>query len=190
MKKVSLILSLVFLLNIAFTNFSQAQTKKPWSPQAKGAIIGGVGGAAAGALIHKRNRVVGGAVGAAAGAGTGYVIGKSIDNKRKARAAEAARVAANNRAAAAERQAAAARAERNALARRQQNASEKNNGLAVGQQQQYPGMASGFAAASIPAMMYASNGTPMPMNAAYLPNASYGERSTEYPTSEYRRKSW
>ncbi|WP_303312561.1 glycine zipper 2TM domain-containing protein [Hymenobacter sp. BT730] len=189
MKKVSLLLSLIFLLNIAFTNFSQAQTRKPWSPQAKGAIIGGVGGAAAGALIHKRNRVVGGAVGAAAGAGTGYVIGKSIDNKRKARAAEAARVAANNRAAAAERRAAAARAERSAMARRME-ASKQNNGLAVGQQQQYPGAASGFAAASIPAMMYASNGAPMAMNAAYLPNASYGERSTEYPTSEYRRKSW
>lgn len=197
MKTLSYIMSLVLLVTALFAGEAQAQERKPWSPQAKGAVIGGLGGAAAGAIIHKRNRVVGGAVGAAAGAGTGYMIGRNVQNKRKAEAAEAARVAAANRAARAERQAAAARAERNALARRAE-AAEKKAALAqqqvpqMPQAQQYPAMANGFAAAGAPAMLYtgAAAGAPMAMSAAYLPNESYGDRSTEYPTSEYRRKSW
>jgi hypothetical protein len=93
MKKISLLLALVMIFASVFSINAQAQRKI--SSHAKGAVIGGLGGAAAGAIINKRNRVVGGAVGGAAGAGLGYVIGKNADNKRKA---EAARVAAANRA--------------------------------------------------------------------------------------------
>ncbi|KAA9332160.1 glycine zipper 2TM domain-containing protein [Hymenobacter busanensis] len=190
MKKLPYIFSLLLAVVMLMQSVSvQAQSKV--SPQAKGAIIGGLGGAAAGAIINKKNRVVGGAVGAAAGAGTGYMIGRNIQNKRKAQAAEAARVAAANRAARAEREAAAARAERNALAKRAEAAERKAAIAQVQQQQpQYPAMASGFAAASAPAMMYTNAGAPMAMNAAYLPNESYGDRSTPYPSSEVRRKSW
>ena len=91
MKKVSSIFSLVLILSIALSSVLFAQTTtegKKWSPQAKGAVIGGATGAAAGAIINKRNRVVGGAVGAVAGAGVGYGVGKIIDNKQKKKAAE------------------------------------------------------------------------------------------------------
>jgi hypothetical protein len=83
---------------------NQLRPPRQWSPQAKGAVIGGATGAAAGAIIHKRNRVVGGVVGGAVGAGAGYAIGKRIDNKRKAAAALAARRAQEERIAEARRQ--------------------------------------------------------------------------------------
>jgi hypothetical protein len=181
MKKVSLVLALVMMLTTVFSVKSQAQNGK-WSPQAKGAVIGGLGGAAAGAIINKRNRVVGGAVGGVAGAGVGYAIGKHTDNKRKKAAAEAAarQVAANR--------AAEARAERAALARRV-DAAERKADLAAQtqkQQQQYPVVANGFAA-NTPMMLTAANG---PVAAGYLPNESYGDRNKAYSTSEVRRKSW
>lgn len=182
MKKPSYIIALILLLTLTFSNFVQAQTRKPWSPQAKGAVIGGVGGAAAGAIIHKRNRAVGGVVGGAAGAGVGYAIGKRTDNKRK----EAARVAAANRAAA--NRAAADRAERAALARRVE-AAEQKAALAAKVQPQYPMMANGFAATA-PMMLVGVDGAPTASTAAYLPNESYGARNTPYPSSEVRRKSW
>ena len=57
--------------------------KKGWSTRAKGAVIGGVGGAAAGAILSK-NKVAGGVLGGAIGAGGGYIIGNEIDrNKAK-----------------------------------------------------------------------------------------------------------
>lgn len=56
--------------------------KKGWSRKAKGAVIGGGGGAILGAVINKKNRVVGGAIGGALGAGIGYVIGNELDKKR------------------------------------------------------------------------------------------------------------
>ena len=181
MKKVSLVLALVMMLTAVFSVKSQAQNGK-WSPQAKGAVIGGLGGAAAGAIINKRNRVVGGAVGGVAGAGVGYARGKHTDNKRKKAAAAAAaqQVAANR--------AAEARAERAALARRV-DAAERKADLAAQtqkQQQQYPVVANGFAA-NTPMMLTAANG---PVAAGYLPNESYGDRNKAYSTSEVRRKSW
>lgn len=53
--------------------------KKGISKAAKGAIIGGVGGAVAGAVIGKnaKGAIIGGAVGAAGG----YIIGRSKDRK-------------------------------------------------------------------------------------------------------------
>jgi hypothetical protein len=177
MKKLSYISTLVLLLSMTFGGSVQAQEKKPWSPQAKGAVIGGLGGAAAGAIIHKRNRPVGGVVGGVAGAGVGYAIGKRTDNKRK----EAARVAAANRAA-------ANRAERAALARRVE-AAEKKAAVAKTTQPQYPMMANGFAATT-PVMLVGSDGAPTVSNTAYLPNEAFGDRNNPYPSSEVRRKSW
>lgn len=63
------------------SNAAKAEEKKGWSKAAKGATIGGIAGGAAGAIINKRNRVVGGGVGAVAGAGLGYVIGRHLDKK-------------------------------------------------------------------------------------------------------------
>ncbi|RYF84363.1 MAG: hypothetical protein EOO03_14910 [Chitinophagaceae bacterium] len=58
---------------------ASAPAKKGISKAAKGAIIGGVGGAVAGAVIGKSGKgaIIGGAVGAAGG----YIIGRSKDRK-------------------------------------------------------------------------------------------------------------
>src|SRR5436190_8313717 len=47
----------------------------PGDKKTQGAVIGGAGGALAGALIGKHNRAVGGLIGGALGAGGGYLIG-------------------------------------------------------------------------------------------------------------------
>jgi hypothetical protein len=57
------------------------QEKKGWSAKAKGAVIGGATGAAAGAIINKRNRAVGAVVGGVLGAGAGTGVGAVIDKK-------------------------------------------------------------------------------------------------------------
>lgn len=62
------------------SNTGTSTTKKSgWSKSAKGAVIGGVGGAAAGAVITKSGKgaVIGGVIGAAGG----YIIGRSKDKK-------------------------------------------------------------------------------------------------------------
>ena len=60
---------------------AKTSVKKGWSRRAKGAAIGGGGGAILGAVINKNNRLVGGAIGGAIGAGLGYVIGNELDKK-------------------------------------------------------------------------------------------------------------
>ncbi len=60
---------------------AKTSAKKGWSRKAKGAVIGGGGGAILGAVINKNNRLVGGAIGGALGAGIGYVIGNELDKK-------------------------------------------------------------------------------------------------------------
>ncbi len=57
------------------------EEKKGWSAKAKGAVIGAGAGAAAGAIINKRNRGVGAAIGGVLGAGAGTGIGAIIDKK-------------------------------------------------------------------------------------------------------------
>jgi Glycine zipper len=57
------------------------EEKKGWSKTAKGAVIGGVTGAAAGAVINKKNRGVGAVIGGVTGAAAGAVIGKQMDKK-------------------------------------------------------------------------------------------------------------
>jgi len=66
---------------MASTSSNTAQQKKGWSKAAKGAVIGGAGGAVAGAVINKKNRAVGAVIGGVLGAGGGYVIGRSQDKK-------------------------------------------------------------------------------------------------------------
>lgn len=53
--------------------------KKGWSKAAKGAAIGGVAGAATGAIITKSGK--GAIIGGVIGAGGGYIIGRSKDRK-------------------------------------------------------------------------------------------------------------
>ncbi|MBF9237782.1 hypothetical protein I2I05_10285 [Hymenobacter sp. BT683] len=178
MNKLPYIFTLIVLLSSVFSSPSaQAQEKKKWSPQAKGAVIGGLGGAAAGAIINKRNRPVGGVIGGVAGGAIGYGVGKHIDNKQK----ERARIAAANQAAADRAAANRAAANRAAVARntsvttRTQTAMVPYNSLA---------------AAPAAAIAYDAQGMPVVSNAAYLPNPSYGDASHPYSTSEYRRKSW
>ena len=96
MKKILLYTGVMVTL-LSAGNFAKAQDK-PMSEQGKGAIIGGAGGAVAGALIGKS---VGGAViGGAIGAGGGYIIGNEARKKeeKKKRAAYLQRRAAWKRA--------------------------------------------------------------------------------------------
>lgn len=60
---------------------TDVEEKKGMSNSAKGAIIGGVGGAVAGAVIGKN--VKGAAIGGAVGAIGGYILGKKKDNNNK-----------------------------------------------------------------------------------------------------------
>ncbi len=56
------------------------QKKKGWSDAAKGATIGGVGGAVAGAVISK-NKGKGAIIGGVIGAAGGYILGRKADKK-------------------------------------------------------------------------------------------------------------
>lgn len=175
MKTLPYFLSLLLLLTTIFTHSAQAQQKKV-SPQAKGAIIGGIGGAAAGALINKRNRAVGGIVGGVVGGAGGYAVGKSIDNKNKARAAEAD--AANARAAAYRANQRAAVAERNAARSRAAALAASRNNAAVNNPE------------AMPAVMAYAEQTALPANSAYIPNNAPADPSKPYSNSEVKRKSW
>lgn len=61
------------------TTNTQTTRKRGWSKTAKGAVIGGVGGAVAGGIIGKgaKGAIIGGVIGAAGGA----IIGRSKDRK-------------------------------------------------------------------------------------------------------------
>jgi len=60
---------------------AKVEKKEGWSKAAKGAVIGGVAGAAGGAIINKQNRVVGAVIGGVVGAAGGYGIGRQMDKK-------------------------------------------------------------------------------------------------------------
>ena len=60
---------------------STTAKKKGWSSAAKGAVIGGVAGAAGGTVINKKNRAAGAVIGGVVGAAGGYGIGRTIDKK-------------------------------------------------------------------------------------------------------------
>jgi hypothetical protein len=177
-------LFLVPVLLFSFLSSHQAQAQRGWSPQGKGAAIGGAAGILGGALINKRNRAVGGLIGGAAGAGVGYGVGKHIDNKRKKAAALAAeRAAANQRIAAANARAAAA--ERAAAEERRSVTSNPGSIARVAG-------ATTVAAASVAgAQAFTASTAPSATVAnGFLPNSQYGQPDAAYPASEVRRKSW
>jgi hypothetical protein len=60
---------------------AKAAQKKKISKAAKGAVIGGVVGAAGGAVINKQNRVLGAVIGGVVGAAGGYGVGRGMDKK-------------------------------------------------------------------------------------------------------------
>jgi hypothetical protein len=61
------------------SNEAQTAKKKGISKAAKGTAIGAVSGGVLGAVIFKKNRVLGGAIGAVLGGGIGYGIGRKMD---------------------------------------------------------------------------------------------------------------
>src|SRR5437867_1851582 len=66
----------------------------PGDKKQQGAVIGGAGGAVAGAALAKNNRLLGALIGGALGAGGGYLIGaqsKKIHDKKKDEAIDADR---------------------------------------------------------------------------------------------------
>ena len=63
------------------SNSARAVQRRGWSKAAKGAVIGGAGGAVIGAVISRRNPVLGGVLGGVLGAGAGYGIGHGMDKK-------------------------------------------------------------------------------------------------------------
>ncbi|MBG8552748.1 OmpA family protein [Hymenobacter guriensis] len=84
----SFTLLLAFVMLLAGTVSSQAQTttKKPWSKTAKGAVIGGLGGAAGGAVLGrviggKKGTAKGAIIGAAVGGAGGALIGRRMDKQ-------------------------------------------------------------------------------------------------------------
>lgn len=182
MKTLPYFLSLLLLLTTTFSHSAQAQERKKVSPQAKGAIIGGIGGAAAGALINKRNRAVGGIVGGVVGGAGGYAVGKSIDNKNKARAAEAD--AANARAAAARANERAAIAERNAA--RSRAAANVARTAPAGTSRTLLVRNEG----ETPAVMAYADAQTTGAAYPYIPNTSPADPDKPYSNSEVKRKSW
>jgi hypothetical protein len=80
MKKLIFAVALGFALSLGCTLEASAQTtttktKTGMSKRKKGAIIGGVAGAATGAVVsHKKGK--GAIIGGVAGAGAGYIYGK------------------------------------------------------------------------------------------------------------------
>src|SRR5687767_2803491 len=57
----------------------------PGGGKEQGAVIGGAGGAAAGAAISKDNRLLGALIGGVLGAGGGYLIGAKVDKDKSDR---------------------------------------------------------------------------------------------------------
>jgi len=86
MKRYIKILVLFLTVTILGSSVTDAQTTyhrkhRKMSNRAKGAIIGGVGGAVAGGLIG--HGIGGAAIGGAIGAGGGYVVGDAVDRKKQ-----------------------------------------------------------------------------------------------------------
>lgn len=86
MKKLFVSTGILAAVLLTSVSAAQAQQHKPMSSQAKGAIIGGAGGAVVGGIIG--HNVGGALIGGAIGAGGGYIIGnehrRSVEKKRRA----------------------------------------------------------------------------------------------------------
>jgi hypothetical protein len=68
----------------------------PGNKKEQGAVIGGVGGAVAGAALGKGNRGLGALIGGALGAGGGYLVGAKMDDKDKDKTKDGAIKASQN----------------------------------------------------------------------------------------------
>ncbi len=178
MKTIQISAVLVLLTILTLAQSVQAQNRRRWSPQAKGTAIGAGVGGAAGAIINKRNRLVGGLIGGAVGGAAGYAIGKHKDNKNKQ---EAARVAAANRAAEEQRSREAAA---NAAAERERIAAREKPKHGLGVASTVP-----VAVAAAAAPMALASSTEV-ISASFLPNPAYGQPNTPYASSQYLRRSW
>ncbi|KAA9338422.1 OmpA family protein [Hymenobacter busanensis] len=82
----AMLLAFVLLLGSTFSQAQTTTTKKPMSKTAKGGIIGGLGGAAGGAVLGrviggKKGTAVGAVIGAAVGGGAGALIGRRMDKQ-------------------------------------------------------------------------------------------------------------
>ena len=69
----------------------------PGSKSTQGAVIGGAGGALAGAAIGRHNRLVGGLIGGALGAGGGYLIGAAVNKNDRDHHTEAVKASDRDR---------------------------------------------------------------------------------------------
>ena len=173
MKNRRFFLSFLLLAAVLVSSFS-AQAQRRFSPQAKGAVIGGGSGAILGAVINKRNRAVGGIIGGVVGAGAGYAVGKHIDNRQKKRAiaaAEARREAAYR-----------AEADRRALASR-----------TVTRETVTRSYAPAAAVAGTTALVATSampGSTALTPGLSYLPNQAPADPANPYPSTNYRQRSW
>ncbi|GAB3919161.1 glycine zipper domain-containing protein [Larkinella terrae] len=163
---------LIALVVLLAGHSMQAQILKSWSPQAKGTAIGVGTGAAAGAIINKRNRVVGGVIGGVLGGAAGYAIGKHIDNKRKK----------------ADWEMAGRRAAERPLAASTQKAPSITKSASVYAKPAKSAIKPAFSAVETPETE--SNPALYILNQGYLPNPFYGNHSTPYGMTEFRQKSW
>ena len=73
--------SMVLTASIALAPLAGCENL-PGNKKEQGAVIGGAGGAVAGAAIAKNNRVLGALIGGALGAGGGYLIGANLDKNK------------------------------------------------------------------------------------------------------------
>ncbi|MGI4738683.1 MAG: YMGG-like glycine zipper-containing protein [Janthinobacterium lividum] len=174
MQKRHFFLSFLLLAAVLVSTSFTAQAQRRFSPQAKGAVIGGGSGAILGAVINKRNRAVGGVIGGVVGAGAGYAVGKHIDNRQKKRAAAsiAAEREAANRAAAARRATVASRP-----ASSRETVVRNSFGPAAG-------------AAGAAALLAAPANSLSASSDSYLPNQAPADPANPYANSAYRQRSW
>jgi uncharacterized membrane protein len=178
MKNFRFFLSFLLLAAVLVSTSVTAQAQRRFSPQAKGALIGGGSGAILGAVLDKNHRAVGGIIGGVVGAGAGYAVGKHIDNRQKKRAAAATE---------AEREAAyrEAAAHRTAVASRTTTHTEAARETTVRNSFGPAAAAAGAAAlvAAPPSALSASN-------ASYLPNQAPADPANPYGSTAYRQRSW
>jgi hypothetical protein len=91
------LLSLTLAGALAATPFMSGCEDLPGDKKTQGAVIGGLGGAAAGAVVGgEDNRLVGGLIGGALGAGGGYLVGREMEKRDKDEALEASDRAQQN----------------------------------------------------------------------------------------------
>ena len=163
-----------FLNSFAHAQDNQPLLKRKWNPEARGVAIGAGVGGAAGAIIGKRNRMVGAGIGMAVGAAAGYGVGKVIDNRHK-RAAAAAQAAEQREYAARTAPAYHTEGRSRPVAHHTASPAAVTTRSAL--------VAPNVAEGEVPA-------TPVLTKNGYLLNTAYGDPNSAYPNSEYRRKSW